>query len=382
MLAESMAQIPLRTGHAFHGGRFFEAIGTDFRTLERGDNIISADVLDAWFDPSPRVIAAFREHTPFLARTSPPAHADGLIRAVSRARGVPAANLCVGGGSSQLIFTCLPALLSQRSRVLILDPMYGEYAHVLENVVHCEVVRHFLDEDQAFAVKADALGQQVRALHPQMVIIVNPNSPTGNYWSSRELLELVGQNPETLFLVDETYIDYLPGNPSLEAAVPHQENLIVMKSMSKVYALSGLRAAYMAASELIVSQVARRLPPWSVSLPAQLAAVEALQDPDYYQKCYRETHALRAEALRWNALPRIQLFDSCASFYLIKVLDQSATALQQQLEADNIFVRNCDSMSTRFRDNFLRIAVKSRGQNWRIATALSEALTGRLAHAG
>ena len=377
-----MPQTQHHTTHAFHGGRFFDAIGTDFRTLNRADNVISADVLDAWFDPSPRVIAALRDHMPFLARTSPPAHADGLIRAISRARGIPAANVCVGGGSSQLIFTCLPELLSEQSRVLILDPMYGEYAHVLENIVRCEVIRHYLDEATGFAVNAAALGQQIRERRPQMVIIVNPNSPTGQYWSSHALLELVGQNRETLFVVDETYIDYLPGNPSLEGAVVHQPNLIVMKSMSKVFALSGLRAAYMVAAGSIVSQISRRLQPWSVSLPAQVAAVEALADPDYYQARYRDTHALRAEALRWNALPGIQLFDSCASFYSIKVLDQSASSLQHQLEADNIFVRNCDSMSTRFHDNFLRIAVKSRGQNWRIATALSAALTRKLAHAG
>ena len=69
-------------------------------------------------------------------RTSPPVHGDGLASAISEVRGIPAANLCLGGGSSHLIFTLLPLLTSEKSRVLILDPMYGEYAHVLEQVLH------------------------------------------------------------------------------------------------------------------------------------------------------------------------------------------------------------------------------------------------------
>lgn len=369
--------------HAFHGGRFFDAIGTDFHNLERADDVISADVLDAWFDPSPRVITRLREHLPFLSRTSPPAHADGLVRAISCVRGVPVANLCVGGGSSQLIFTCLPALLSEASRVLILDPMYGEYAHVLENVLHCEVVRHFLSEDTGFAVNAAALFREVGSIRPDMVIMVNPNSPTGQYWPGKDLLELVVRYPETQFLLDETYIDYLEGNESLESMVPEHPNLIVIKSMSKVYALSGLRVAYMAASEEIVRLVGRRLPPWSVSLLAQVAAVEALADPDYYQARYRETHALRTETLSsLQTLPGTKLFDSCASFYMIKAAEQNASWIQQQLEQENIFVRHCDSMSTRFQDNFLRIAVKSRDQNHRIVAGLTAAFSRKLAHAG
>jgi histidinol-phosphate/aromatic aminotransferase/cobyric acid decarboxylase-like protein len=186
-----------------------------------------------------------------------------------------------------------------------------------------------------------------------------------------------------LCLVDETYIDYVSAAESLESAICDFPNLMVIKSMSKVYALSGLRAAYMAASEELVRQVARRLPPWSVSLPAQVAAVEALSDPDYYQARYQETHSLRDEALRsLYGLPGTKVFDSCASFYMIKSPQQSAACIQRQLESDNIFVRHCDSMSTRFQDDFLRIAVKSEGQNCRIVAALTAVLSRKLAHVG
>src|SRR5215831_13173141 len=105
-----MPQKSIAADHAFHGGRFFEAIGTDFQDLARAQEIISADVLDAWFDPSPRVVNKLREHLPFLSRTSPPVHAEGLVSAISEVRTMPRANICVGAGSSQLIFASLPEL--------------------------------------------------------------------------------------------------------------------------------------------------------------------------------------------------------------------------------------------------------------------------------
>ena len=138
-------------------------------------------MLDAWFDPSPRVIDKLREHLPFLARTSPPVHGEGLIDTISEIRGVSQANLCLGGGSSHLIFTCLPALTTRRSRVMILDPMYGEYSHVLEQVLQLEVTRHCLKEDSAFRIDTRRFIDRAQRIRPHLVVIVNPNSPTGRY---------------------------------------------------------------------------------------------------------------------------------------------------------------------------------------------------------
>jgi hypothetical protein len=81
-----------------HGGQSFEAIGEDFQTLDRAADVINADVLDAWFDPSPRVVERLREFLPFVLRTSPPVDARGLAEAVARARGIPAECILPGGG--------------------------------------------------------------------------------------------------------------------------------------------------------------------------------------------------------------------------------------------------------------------------------------------
>jgi hypothetical protein len=106
----------------YHGGAFFEAIGKRFDNLLRRHRVINADVLDAWFPPAPGVLAALREHLPWLVRTSPPTQCAGMLQAIGEARGLDLDGLVAAAGSSALIFLALPLWLSPSSRALILDP--------------------------------------------------------------------------------------------------------------------------------------------------------------------------------------------------------------------------------------------------------------------
>ena len=115
----------------FHGGAFFEAIGASFGTLERSRDIINADVLDAWFPPSPKVTASLQEFLPWLLRTSPPTGCEGFVTTIAETRGVVPGAILPGAGSSALIFLALRRWLSRSFRVLILDPTSTlQYAHV------------------------------------------------------------------------------------------------------------------------------------------------------------------------------------------------------------------------------------------------------------
>jgi histidinol-phosphate aminotransferase len=360
---------------AFHGGKFFEAIGVDFSALERSADVINADVLDAWFDPSPRVIEKLTRFLPFLARTSPPVRACGLTAAIARVRGVKQDHVLAGGGSSDLIFTCLPRLIEPRRKALILDPMYGEYRHVFETVMGLEVARFPLDEQHQFRIDTDRLISFARSERPDLVALVNPNSPTGQHWPRREVLALVDAlPPSTWVVVDETYIEYAGSSESVEQETSRRQNLIVIKSMSKVFALSGLRVGYLIASGEVVRRLSRWLPPWAVSLPAQVAGVEALQDTAYYEGRYRETHALReAFASGLARIPNVRVYPSTANFVLVE-LPAGAERTAARMRWSNVFVRNCDSMSNRFDDRFLRIAVKGSAHAGMILTALRDAM--------
>src|SRR5258706_7124442 len=164
------ADAPHSKAPCFHGGAFFEAIGADFDYLERRHEIINADVLDAWFDPSPKVIAVLQEHLPWLIRTSPPTHCEGMIRAVAQARGLQEENVLPGAGSSDLIFLAFRQWLRPASRVLILDPMYGEYAYILEQVIGCQVDRFFLSRSNGYEVDVDELKKALDRAYDLVVL--------------------------------------------------------------------------------------------------------------------------------------------------------------------------------------------------------------------
>jgi histidinol-phosphate aminotransferase len=361
---------------AFHGGAFFEAIGVDFADLAASQHVINADVLDAWFDPSPRALQQIREYLPFILRTSPPAYADGLVRALGQLRGVPPENLLVGGGSSDLIFSFFPSIIGKKERALFLDPMYGEYQHILEHVAGATLIRHRLLKERQFRIDLAALLADIERTRPTLVVLVNPNSPTGQYWSQEHFYPLLERVPEdTLVVVDETYIEYVDRHRSLERDVLRFKNLVVIKSMSKVYALSGLRVGYLAANAAIIARLAQLSPPWAVSLAGQIAAIEALNDEGYYQQKYQETHRLRAELIeQLGQIPQLHVYPSVANFVLVELLDPrlSAQAIVERLKRRNIYIRNADSMSAHFRDKFLRITVKARTQQERIVAALRD----------
>ena len=359
---------------AVHGGAFFGAIGEDFRHLERSRDVISADVLDAWFDPSPRVLQALEQYLPFLVRTSPPVQAEGLLQEISNARGIPEESLLLGAGSSSLLFHFLPRLIDPGSTIVLLDPTYSEYLHLCENVLDAPVARCRLDSGKGFKVPVSDLADMCRDLEPGAVFLVNPNSPTGRLWPRADLLRwLDSVPPATLVLVDETYIDFCRPSESLESEAVVRPNFLVVKSMSKAYALSGLRAGYLVAHPDTINRLSLYQPPWPVSLIAQVAAVEALRDPIYYRDRWSETARLRTAVCESIArMGGYRVYPSDANFYLIECDDapRVAASLQQQ----SIFVRDCRSVGSLDGDRFLRIAVKDAEQNARIEAALEQAL--------
>src|SRR5262249_52381284 len=159
-------------------------------------------------------------------------------RAISRARGVPVGSLVPGAGSSGLIFTAFQRWLTRESRALILDPMYGEYAHVLEHVVGCRVDRLELEPDDEFRGNLDRLAESASRGY-DLVVLVNPNNPTGKQIPQDQLRGMLEGLPRTTRVwIDETYADYAGPGQTLEAFAAASDNVVICKSLSKVFALS------------------------------------------------------------------------------------------------------------------------------------------------
>ena len=369
---------PFRTpAGCFHGGAFFSAVGEEFDALERREQIVNADVLDAWFAPSPKVLASLEAHLPWLLRTSPPTQCEGLIRAIARARGVPTECLLPGAGSSDLIFRALRHWLRPESRVLILDPTYGEYAHVLESVIGCRAERLVLHRIEGYRLDPVRLATRLAEGY-DLVVLVNPNSPTGRHLPREELVAVLRHAPlATRIWVDETYVEYAGAGQSLETFAAASENVIVCKSMSKVYALSGVRVAYLCAGPHQLEALRPLTPPWAVSLPAQVAAVKALQDPAYYAARHEETHRLREQLLAMLSPLGLEITPSVTNFLLCHLPTDgpAASSVIMRCREHGLFLRDAGCMGSQMGGHALRVAVKDAAANQRLAEVLGKALS-------
>jgi histidinol-phosphate/aromatic aminotransferase/cobyric acid decarboxylase-like protein len=367
-----------------HGGAAFEVIGDEFDHLERKGAIISADVLDAWFPPSPRVLSALREHLPWMVHTAPPVLADGLARVIARTRDVGAESILAGAGSSQLIHLAFRHWLSPASRVLILDPMYGEYAHLLEQVLPCAVTRLPLARAEGYVLEPARLLAALDAPY-DLIVLVNPNNPTGRHVPRGVLAEVLRQIPTSSRVwIDEAYVDYTGPDQSLERVAARSRNVVVCKSLSKGYALSGVRAAYLCGPAALLEELRSLLPPYAVSLPAQIAAVNALQDAPYYHERYHETHTLRnelADGLR--AIGFAEVIPGVANYLLAHLPESGVTAatVAAQCRLQGLLLRNVQGVGSGLGAHALRLAVKDRDTNQRMLTILARVMRQQLEHA-
>ena len=361
----------------YHGGAFFEAIGSEFDALNKRKDIINADVLDAWFNPSPKVLDELKTHLSWICKTSPPTDCGGMAAKIAEIRGVETENILPGAGSSDLIFMAFQEWLTPKSRVLILDPTYGEYTHVLENVIGCKVDRINLLKSENFVLSTEKLITESKNNY-DLIVLVNPNSPTGQY-IPKETLEIVLKKIpiETRVWIDETYIEYTGTNQSLEKFAVRRSNIIICKSMSKIYALSGLRSAYLCSSAYQLEKLKAISPPWAVSLPAQIAAVNAMKDPEYYSKCYEETHELRNEFVAsLTAITSVEITQTTANFILCHLNPQGPTAAKfvANCRKHGLYVRDISNMGTNIGKHTIRIAIKDRATNQKMLTIMKPLL--------
>src|SRR5688500_717294 len=149
-----------------------------------------------------------------------------MVKAIARVRGVKGECILPGAGSSDLIYLALRQWLNSFSRVLILDPTYGEYAHLLEQVIGSKPDRLILSRNDGYQLNLANLEECLNKSY-DLIILVNPNSPTGRYVPRSDLEYLLGGVPtSTRIWIDETYIEHVGTNQSLETFAVGKENVV------------------------------------------------------------------------------------------------------------------------------------------------------------
>ncbi len=181
---------PCAAGSAcYHGGASIERLGCDVEKIEAQTQVINADVLDAWFPPSPKVETTLKSHLAWMIRTSPPTNALEIQSKIADVRRLSSMAVVMGAGSSDLIFRAFRQWLNRDSCVLLIKPCYAEYEFVCRKVIRCKVDQLELEAFDGFRLDRARILARLKAKAYDLVVVVNPNNPTGaflrrEYWMS------------------------------------------------------------------------------------------------------------------------------------------------------------------------------------------------------
>lgn len=285
---------------------------------------------------------------------------------------VPGDRLVLGNGGAELIFL-LTSFLAPR-RVVVPAPAFGEYGRGLRQT---PVVPVPLAAAQGFRLDPKALAG---LLEPgDLLFTGNPNNPTGVLTPKKVVLELASLAAErgALLAVDEAFMDFVADSQSVVREAADHPALVVVGSLTKVFAIPGLRLGYLVGRRELARPLEEALPPWRVNTLAQAAGIAALADGGHLAAT-RELVAREREFLAEN-FRRLgfQVFPGAANFLLVNghPVGVSGEALQEFLGPRGVLVRLCHSFAN-LDEYYFRIAVRRRPDNEKLVSLVEEFLRG------
>jgi cobyric acid synthase CobQ/L-threonine-O-3-phosphate decarboxylase len=297
----------------------------------------------------------------------PEPRADALRRIAATRMDVEPENVVAGNGSSELLYA-LPRICAARGfeRVVLPVPCYGDYARACEAAgLSCETLT--LHSETGFAMDWSKLEEMLNK--PALVILGQPGNPAGTLLEPERILDLADRHPKSFFLIDEAFADFVPQLSRLGATV--RPNLFVLHSLTKFYAVPGLRLGLGYGSAKVCAELAALLPDWSVNALAQAVGIDALRDDDYARQTMDAVKALRSDLAAALTGLGVRVFPGSANYLLCRSENPDAFALQEKLAKSRILIRNCANY-TGLDARYFRVAVRSAEENGRLVRVLSE----------
>ena len=292
----------------------------------------------------------------------PEPFAESLVAVLAARWGIPSARVVAGNGSN-LLLNLFPAICGAK-RALIVTPGYLEYAEACRNC-GLEAAEFPLREEEAFALPLPRLAEAIRP--GDLVMLGNPDNPTGRALPRAVLEPFVAAHPEALFLIDEAFIEFFGESESLIGG--KLPNLAVSRSLTKAYALPGLRMGAMSGPEPLMARLRAMQGEWALSTPAVEMAKTILNQPDRYLEATRkETARLRTRlAAELGKLPGFRVYPSDANYLLFQSPEKDLP--RRLLREDRIAVRSCADYPG-LGPAFCRVAVRCEEEQNRLLDAL------------
>ncbi len=291
---------------------------------------------------------------------------EQLLEFLSRKEGVNKKQLLVGNGAAQLIY--LLATYFQKKKVAILEPTFSEYRDACF-AFGCEIESVIMDEP--WQVNKEDLVR--RCKKSDILFVCNPNNPTGVSYPLADMVFVIKELSlhGVMVVVDEAFFDFQVQGVTLIQMVNQFDNLIILRSLTKMYGLAGLRLGFMAANDKIIANISKLQNPWSVNGLAQQIGLECLRNDEYVKQVqlYMKNERLHLFPLL-NELG-YEVSNSQVNFYLLKDKNKQRDSIElmKYLILNGIIPRHTYNFAS-LHGRYLRLAIRTQEDNKRLLKVL------------
>lgn len=340
--------------------------------------------------PSQRGLDALNAQLRYISHY-PDATNDDVLNAIADTYGMDKHQIIVGNGAAELLYAI--CRLPGYTGAFVPAPGFSEYKEALEasKIPVRDIFYRPREDDNGkpyFEVPYLALETFAAELKGQdgriIVFLGNPNNPDGTLLDKDHIRTVASmlKDANSLLVIDESFIDFVGNDPlqdnehSMRSLVNEFDNIIVVHSFTKFYAVPGLRIGAAFTNETLITQLQQYIPSWSVNTLAQAYTKAALNDVDYIKRTKQELNEERA--FMYNALDAIEgitVYPPSANFMLFQVNQEGITAnyINEELKKYNMIVRNCDSY-VGLTNHWVRIAIKDHDTNIKLVDKLTNIL--------
>lgn len=331
-------------GHGDDGYKYKNEIVADFST-------------NVWYGGEPKGMKDYVFEKWNNINRYPEVMAESLCEKAAVHHQIPANQILFNNGTTESIY--LIAQLFSGKNTTIVIPAFSEYEDA------CCMYDHQLN----FLLWSESLA--LPQLNIDLIFICNPNNPTGQIFP--DLKNWIEKNPQCLFVVDEAFIDFTLNTESVISLVNRFPNLIVMRSLTKTYAIPGLRLGYIVAQKEVIEQLIQIRQPWTVNVMA-IAAGEYIFEN--YKDIQLPINQLFEDKNEWiiklQKNESIQIENSATHFFLGKTMVRNASQLKEFLVQNHgLLIRDAGNFRSLTRQHF-RVATLTHEKNNLLVNALGE----------
>ncbi|MBP2654516.1 MAG: L-threonine-O-3-phosphate decarboxylase [Firmicutes bacterium] len=350
-----------------HGGKLYAAAWREGGTVQE---LLDFSVNINPFGLPESVRQAVKEALEHIVNY-PDATATLLKAALAKRYSLERDMFSVGNGAAELMYVLCHRM--RPKRVLIPAPTFSEYERAARSS-GAAIKYVSLNAIDGFALNTGEIINQLSQV--DLVFLCNPNNPTGRIEEREKLAAIIAaaHKSDTYVVIDESFIDFVTDNDlfTCKPLVAKYPKLIILQSMTKTYAIPGLRLGFAIADNAIIQLLDSGKDPWNVNSLAQAAGVAALDDAEYLKRSVEAvTLARQTMIAELRRVPGFTPYPGAANYLLVNIAGSgfNAPRLGQALWKYNIIIRDCSNYPGLSPD-YIRLAVKLASQNGMLVATL------------